>query len=143
MLLKGLSGPRPPESARPRSGRPDASPRVSQLGPPAPVPRGPLAGSRPGRRARRATMERDSRSVVEEVSTGGAVAGTELDQRSLLETLQAVRNGDFSARLPGHWTGLAGKIADTFNDIVSANGRMARELKRVGDTVGKEGKTTQ
>ena len=33
-------------------------------------------------------------------------------------------------RLPGSWTGLAGKIADTFNSIVSANQQMADELKR-------------
>ena len=32
-----------------------------------------------------------------------------------------------------------GKIADTFNDIVAANQRMANELKRVGQVVGREG----
>ena len=39
----------------------------------------------------------------------------------LLQALQAVRDGDFSVRLPGDWVGLEGKIADTFNDIVAAN----------------------
>ena len=34
----------------------------------------------------------------------------------LLQALEAVRNGDFSARLPQDWTGLEGKIADRFND---------------------------
>src|SRR6185312_8380137 len=38
---------------------------------------------------------------------------------------------------------LAGKIADNFNDIVSANEQMASELKRVGQAVGKEGKTRE
>jgi len=52
-------------------------------------------------------------------------------------------NGEFSVRLPGHWTGLEGKIADTFNDIVAANQKMAQELKRVGQVVGKEGKTRE
>jgi HAMP domain-containing protein len=51
--------------------------------------------------------------------------------------------GDFSVRLPGSWTGLPGKIADTFNNIVSTNEQMARELKRVGQAVGKEGKTRE
>ena len=46
-------------------------------------------------------------------------------------------------RLPGHWTGLEGKIADTFNEIVAANQKMAQELKRVGQVVGKEGKTRE
>jgi len=54
-----------------------------------------------------------------------------------------MRDGDFSVRLPGSWTGLSGKIADTFNAIVSANQQMARELKRVGQVVGKEGKTRE
>jgi HAMP domain-containing protein len=64
-----------------------------------------------------------------------------LDPRSLLAVLQAVRSGDFSVRLPGDRTGLDGKIADTFNDIVAANQRMAEELARVGHIVGKQGKT--
>ena len=32
-----------------------------------------------------------------------------LDQRELLRVLQRVRDGDFSARLPGDWVGLDGK----------------------------------
>ncbi|MDZ4754421.1 MAG: HAMP domain-containing protein [Phycisphaerae bacterium] len=63
--------------------------------------------------------------------------------RELLTALQAVDNGDFSVRLPGHWTGLGGKIADTFNSIVAANAGMAKELDRVGEMVGRQGKTRQ
>jgi HAMP domain-containing protein/CheY-like chemotaxis protein/signal transduction histidine kinase len=69
------------------------------------------------------------------------LAGDEL--KLLLSTLQTVRDGDFSTRLPGSWTGLAGKIADTFNDIVAANEHIANELKRVGQVVGKDGKTRE
>ncbi|HTA48767.1 MAG TPA: HAMP domain-containing protein [Verrucomicrobiae bacterium] len=54
-----------------------------------------------------------------------------------------MRDGDFSVRLPGSWTGLAGKIADTFNSIVAANQQMAEELKRVGQVIGKEGRTRE
>src|ERR1700741_3416362 len=64
-----------------------------------------------------------------------------LDPQSLLAALQAMRSGDFSVRLPGDRTGLDGKIADTFNDIVASNQRMAEELARVGHIVGKQGKT--
>jgi len=60
---------------------------------------------------------------------------------ALLAGLQAVRRGDFSVRLSGDQIGLAGKIADTFNDIVAANQRMAGELDKVGALVGREGKT--
>ena len=61
------------------------------------------------------------------------------DFTAILASLQTMRDGDFSVRLPGSWTGLAGKIADTFNEIVAANQQMAQELKRVGQVVGKEG----
>jgi HAMP domain-containing protein/CheY-like chemotaxis protein/signal transduction histidine kinase len=65
------------------------------------------------------------------------------DLAMILGALHAVRDGDFSVRLPGSWTGLPGKIADAFNEIVSANQQMARELKRIGQTVGKEGRTRE
>jgi HAMP domain-containing protein/CheY-like chemotaxis protein/signal transduction histidine kinase len=65
------------------------------------------------------------------------------DLRVILGSLQSMRDGDFSVRLPGSWTGLAGKIADTFNSIVAANQQMAEELKRVGQVVGKEGRTRE
>ena len=61
----------------------------------------------------------------------------------ILQGLQTMKDGDFSARLPVSWTGLPGKIADHFNEIISANEQMAFELKRVGQTVGKEGKTRE
>jgi len=66
-----------------------------------------------------------------------------LEQSVLLKALQAVRNGDFSVRLPAERAGIEGKIADTFNEIVSANARIAAELKRVGSAVGKKGQTRQ
>jgi HAMP domain-containing protein/CheY-like chemotaxis protein len=61
----------------------------------------------------------------------------------LLHALQAMRIGDFSVRMPGDRVGIMGKIADTFNDIVSTNQRMAKQLERVGQVVGREGRTRQ
>jgi hypothetical protein len=58
----------------------------------------------------------------------------------ILGGLQRIQEGDFSIRMPGSWTGLPGKIADTFNGIVAANEQMALELARVGQAVGKEGR---
>ncbi len=75
-----------------------------------------------------------SRSPLED-SPGASAA--------LLRALQAMRNGDFSVRLPGDWTGFDGKIADTFNEIAATNARMASELDRVGTVVGRQGKTRQ
>ncbi len=75
--------------------------------------------------------------------TGTHVEVAEVDLSVLLACLQTMRDGDFSVRLPGNWTGLAGKIADTFNEIVTSNQQMAWELKRVGQVVGKEGRTRE
>ncbi|RUP10324.1 HAMP domain-containing protein [Hyphomicrobium sp.] len=61
----------------------------------------------------------------------------------MLQTLQAVKAGDFSVRMRGDWDGLPGKIADTINDIIITNQRMADQLQRVGQVVGKEGLTNQ
>src|SRR5580698_1180028 len=66
-----------------------------------------------------------------------------LDTSTLLKTLIAFRDGDFSARLPVDQTGLAGKIADTLNDIFKLNERMASEFSRISSAVGKEGKINQ
>lgn len=51
--------------------------------------------------------------------------GVNFDTGLLLSALMAFRRGDFSARLPDDWTGLPGKIADTFNAVIETNERMA------------------
>src|SRR5262245_38589654 len=66
-----------------------------------------------------------------------------LDSTTLLTALNAFRKGDFSVRLPAEWTGLAGKVADVFNEVVERNDRMSRELARLSRVVGKEGKINQ
>ena len=88
-----------------------------------------------------ATMKKP-RPTSATAHANGIALGTS-DLRVLLAGLQAMRDGDFSIRLPGDWTGLEGKIADTFNEIVAANQTMSQELKRVGQVVGKEGKTRE
>ncbi|MFN2515784.1 MAG: response regulator [Pyrinomonadaceae bacterium] len=63
-----------------------------------------------------------------------------LNTKLLLKTLVAFKKGDFSVRLPGEWTGEAGKIADTLNDIIELSDRTTKEVERVSRVVGKEGK---
>ena len=102
------------------------------------------------------SMKRDSRNTSTAVVNGESGAGHGNGERSIqavdgvsselttiLASLQTMRDGEFSVRLPGSWTGLPGKIADTFNEIVAANQQIARELKRVGQVVGKEGRTRE
>ncbi len=95
-------------------------------------------------RARRtAKNAKPARGRANGEGNGGAahVDPGQLDVRKLLRALQAVRDGDFSVRLASDQTGLAGKVADTFNEIVISNERLARELERAGQIVGKDGKT--
>ena len=61
--------------------------------------------------------------------------------QSMLKALRAMRAGDFSVRMEIEQEGILGKIADTFNDIVASNERMAQQLERAGQVVGREGKT--
>src|SRR5215831_11026929 len=76
-------------------------------------------------------------TAVQDVSSAG------LDVGALLTALTALKKGDFSVRLPLEWTGVAGKVADAFNDVIERNERMANELERMSRVVGKEGKLTQ
>src|SRR6266700_5772311 len=63
--------------------------------------------------------------------------------RQLLSALLAYKAGNFSVRLPADWTGVPGKIADAFNEIVEFNQRLSVETARVSRAVGKEGKLKQ
>jgi len=66
-----------------------------------------------------------------------------LDPNIILRAMVAMKNGDFTVRLPVEWTGINGKIADTFNDIAEMNVHLSEELARVTHTVGTEGKISQ
>ena len=61
----------------------------------------------------------------------------------ILFGMLAFRDGDFSYRLPAEWTGILGKIADAFNDVVAISDRRMRQRQRVCQAVGKEGKLRQ
>src|SRR3989454_8418506 len=66
-----------------------------------------------------------------------------LDYGALLKALRAVRKGEFSVRLPMDLVGIEGEIAQAFNDVVEINEMIAGEFARIGNEVGKEGKTGQ
>src|SRR4029078_8237915 len=70
-------------------------------------------------------------------------AQDQLDTRQRLKVLMAVKKGDFSLRMPVEYNGVAGKIADTLNDIIDLNQRMTDEFARISTVVGKEGRIAQ
>jgi HAMP domain-containing protein/CheY-like chemotaxis protein/GAF domain-containing protein len=87
------------------------------------------------------TIQPASAAAIRQEGGNGHLNGQSFAMHELLHALQAMRIGDFSVRLPSELTGLDGKIADTFNEIVAANERMASELEHVGNVVGREGRT--
>jgi signal transduction histidine kinase/HAMP domain-containing protein/ActR/RegA family two-component response regulator len=66
-----------------------------------------------------------------------------VDAKVLLSVLAQVKGGDFTARMPLEWTGVAGKVADGFNDVIIANQALDVELARVSHVVGMQGELSQ
>jgi signal transduction histidine kinase/CheY-like chemotaxis protein/HAMP domain-containing protein len=67
----------------------------------------------------------------------------DVDGKALLAALTALKNGDFSVRMPANWSGMAGKIAATLNDIIEMNQQMTEGITDVSRVVGREGQLTQ
>ncbi len=67
----------------------------------------------------------------------------ELELAVLLRVMTEFKRGDFSVRMPDDWSGIAGKIADTINEVIEANQRLGHELARVRRLVGEEGRISQ
>ncbi|HEV2948736.1 MAG TPA: HAMP domain-containing protein, partial [Gemmataceae bacterium] len=62
--------------------------------------------------------------------------------RKLLEALRAVKRGDFRVRLPLQ-AGRHGELAEAFNDVIELLDASTREVERISQAVGKEGKINQ
>src|ERR1700678_45365 len=77
-------------------------------------------------------------SIQEERAILGAV-----DSTVLLEALARIHGGDFTARMPVEWTGVAGKVADGINDVIVASQVLESELARISDVVGQQGRLSQ
>ena len=58
------------------------------------------------------------------------------DARSelLLAAMVAFRDGDFSVRLPTHWSGPDARIAEAFNQAIGHTERMSSEITRLSET---------
>ena len=72
-----------------------------------------------------------------------AASSNKFDTKILLSVLAQVAEGDFSARMPLEWTGVAGKAADGINDVIVANQALATELERISRVVGRQGELSQ
>jgi HAMP domain-containing protein/signal transduction histidine kinase/CheY-like chemotaxis protein len=88
-------------------------------------------------------VENTASTLPGAAATGHNGHATDAELKVLLSALIGLRDGDASVRLPVEWTGLAGKVADTFNEIADRNERMTRELARLSQVVGKQGRLNQ
>src|SRR5437868_5848602 len=88
-------------------------------------------------------MKKTTSGRIARTENGSRLNNSDSELKQVLTALMAFKRGDFTARLPSDWIGLSGKIADTFNDVISTNERMTRELERIGRVVGKQGKIAQ
>ena len=71
--------------------------------------------------------------------TARAIADAVDPKELLLSVLARVKQGDFTARMPLDWTGVAGKVADGLNDVIVANQALEAELARVSRGRGRAG----
>ncbi|GAA5019514.1 HAMP domain-containing protein [Kitasatospora paranensis] len=78
--------------------------------------------------------------MPDQPSRGAAGPLPEDGLRRLLEGLTAVRDGDFSTRLPEGGPGLLGEIAGVFNGMADQLSRVTSEVTRVAREVGTEGR---
>ncbi|MFM0024549.1 HAMP domain-containing protein [Paraburkholderia azotifigens] len=99
----------------------------------------------------------NGRLPTESTRSGEALAGAWLDNvghvnvlvetvrtghdctKTILSALIALQKGQ-PATLPLEWTGVHGKLAQVYNDVVEQNLRMSEELGRLSRVVGKEGR---
>ena len=61
----------------------------------------------------------------------------------LLNVLIGMKNGDLDVRMPNDLTGNAGKVADTLNQIIINNQKLANSVEELAYAVNKEGKLSQ
>jgi HAMP domain-containing protein len=73
-----------------------------------------------------------SDSIEEQINAG-----------ELLNALMALKKGDFSYKMPYNHTGINGKVADTFNEIMDMQESLMNEVQTVARVVGKEGKLSR
>ncbi len=72
-----------------------------------------------------------------------AVLSERTHTAALLKVLRAVKDGDFTQRVPLREPGLESEVSLALNEIIAMNEAMATELQRIGHVVGKEGKLSE
>ena len=85
----------------------------------------------------------DAPRATEPANGHGRRSSTDPADLRLLAALRAVRRGNFDVRLAVGGDDVSSDIAAAFNDIVEANQRTVRELRRVQRAVGRAGRISE
>ncbi|MCP6760742.1 MAG: methyl-accepting chemotaxis protein [Fischerella sp. CENA71] len=93
-----------------------------------------MATSRSGKTVNSKSSSVNSADAIETNQTT-----TDVQLQPLLKALKAAKNGDFTVRLPVENNGL-GEIASVFNEWVSLNQNVTKEVARMASEIGTEGK---
>ena len=97
----------------------------------------------PQRRAKQSKANGAGRTATGQPSAanGSGVEPAVLEE--ILDALVAARDGDFSKRLSRRRRGLLGEIGAAYNELVTMNGRMEKEMSRMRRVIGREGRMDQ
>ncbi|GAA1844908.1 HAMP domain-containing protein [Asanoa iriomotensis] len=86
------------------------------------------------------TIPAADQSAADESSPSQADHRRQLEE--LVEALRRVHRGDLKVRLPRR-AGLAGEVADVFNDVVAMQERQHLGVRRISRIVGRDGRLTE
>src|ERR1044071_8711462 len=96
----------------------------------------PHAVNSPSRRGIQPSQPRTA--AVSEPANGHPDSAFNPEQ--VLAGLISLKKGDFAVRLPLGWTGISGKVADTFNEVAEMLSHSTDELSRISRVVGRDGR---
>lgn len=82
-------------------------------------------------------------ATVDSTIDGDGRARDRIDAGVLLAALRSFRDGNFDARLPNDLTGVAGDIAQAYNDCLYHNRKIADELDRMSRLVERDGQISK
>jgi HAMP domain-containing protein/signal transduction histidine kinase/CheY-like chemotaxis protein len=97
----------------------------------------PPANGGPNRR------QKNRIAALERVRREETNGHTDANLNEILRALTALKKGHFIERLPLHWSGVHGKVADVFNDLAELMEHSTQDLSRISRVVGREGKLTE
>ena len=97
----------------------------------------------PARRAKPSKGNGAGRTATRQPSAanGSGVEPAVLEE--ILDALVAARDGDFTKRLSRRRRGLLGEIGAAYNELVTMNARMEKEMARMRRVIGREGRMDQ